>query len=162
MVAEELLNLVSCCAHRVFGERRNQRRLEFLLKGFIEGRGLGVLLHAPLDVVLGERDVVQPDIMFISKERFGIISEEEIRGAPDLIVEIVAPATERRDKTYKKTLYARHGVKEYWIVDPVREEVEIYRLGEMGFEEFGVYKRWDKIGSPLLPGLEIGLSYVFS
>jgi len=119
-----------------------------------------------LDVVLGEgeeREVVQPDILYISEGRSGIIAEEEIRGAPDLIIEIISPATAERDRTYKKTLYARHGVKEYWIVDPEAKMVEVYTLGERGFELIKAYKAEaeEVLSSPLLEGLEVVLKEVF-
>jgi len=115
--------------------QRISRKLEFVLQAFVEERGLGEVFHAPLDVVLGEgdeREVVQPDIFFISKERREIIAEEEVRGAPDLVIEITSPATAERDRHYKKTLYARHGVMEYRIVDPEARTVEVFALGEKG------------------------------
>ena len=146
--------------------QRISRRLEFILQAFVEERGLGEVYDAPLDVVLGEgeeREVVQPDILYISEGRSGIIAEEEIRGAPDLIIEIISPATAERDRTYKKTLYARHGVKEYWIVDPEAKMVEVYTLGERGFELIKAYKAEaeEVLSSPLLEGLEVVLKEVF-
>jgi len=112
--------------------QRIAKKLGFLLQGFVEERGLGEVFFAPLDVVLGKgekREVVQPDIFFVSRERREIIAEEEVRGAPDLVIEITSPATEERDRHYKKTLYARHGVREYWIVDPEARTVEVFALG---------------------------------
>ncbi|HIC95945.1 TPA: Uma2 family endonuclease [Candidatus Bipolaricaulota bacterium] len=146
--------------------QRISRRLEFILQAFVEERGLGEVYDAPLDVVLGEgeeREVVQPDILYISEGRSGIIAAEEIRGAPDLIIEIISPATAERDRTYKKTLYARHGVKEYWIVDPEAKMVEVYTLGERGFELIKAYKAEaeEVLSSPLLEGLEVALKEVF-
>lgn len=145
-------------------QQRISRRLEFILQTFVEERGMGEVFHAPLDVVLGEGqecEVVQPDIFFISKERFQIIAEEEIRGAPDLVIEITSPATADRDRHYKKTLYARHGVREYWIVDPGAKTVEVYSLGEKGFELVKTYKADEVLKSPLLPGLAVDLKEVF-
>ncbi len=144
--------------------QRISRNLEFMLWRFVKEQDLGWVYDAPLDVVLGQgdtREVVQPDIFFISKEREKIIAEEEIRGAPDLVIEVTSPATEDRDRHYKKTLYARHGVKEYWIVDPDGKTVEIYTLGEKGFELVKVYKAGEILESPLLPGLVVDLKEVF-
>lgn len=144
--------------------QRVSRNLEFLLWRFVKERDLGWVYDAPLDVVLGqgdEREVVQPDIFFISKEGVEIIAEEEIRGAPDLVVEIISPGTEDRDRHYKKTLYARHGVVEYWIVDPDAKTVEVYKLGEKGFELVRAYKESEVLESPLLPGLKVDLKEVF-
>ncbi len=144
--------------------QRISRRLEFLLLGYIESKNLGEIFDAPYDVVLGEgkeREVAQPDILYVSKERSQIITEEEIQGAPDLVIEILSPATADRDRTYKRTLYARHGVKEYWIVDPEAETVEVLVLGKRGFERAAAYGKADRLRSPLLSGLEIKLGEVF-
>ncbi len=144
--------------------QRISGNLEFILRQFVRERDLGRVYDAPLDVVLGEgeeREVVQPDIFFISKERSRIIAEEEIRGAPDLVVEIISPGTAERDRTYKKTLYARHGVREYWIVDPDAKTVEVFSLGERGFELIRTYKSGEVLNSPLLEGLEVPLEEVF-
>ena len=144
--------------------QRISGNLEFVLRQFVREKGLGRVYHAPLDVVLGEgeeREVVQPDIFFISKERSQIIAEEEIRGAPDLVIEVTSPATEDRDRHYKKTLYARHGVKEYWIVDPKGKTVEVYTLGTQGFELVKVYKAEEILESPLLSELRVDLREVF-
>ena len=136
------------------------RRMEFLLLKHVEANDLGEVLNAPLDVVLSGEDVVQPDILFISRERSNIITEE-IKGPPDLIIEILSPGTEDYDRGYKKTLYARHGVKEYWIVDPEAKTVELFSLGEKGFELHRAYKGTERLGSPLLKGLAIDLRKVF-
>jgi len=144
--------------------QRISGNLEFILRRFVKEKGLGYVYYAPLDVVLGEgddREVVQPDIFFVSKERAEIITEEEIRGAPDLVIEIISPGTKDRDRHYKKTLYARHGVGEYWIVDPEARTVEVFALGERGFELVKAYKADEVLRSPLLEGLEVDLNEVF-
>lgn len=87
----------------------------------------GVVLSSPIDVVLSEEDVLQPDVIFISRQREDIITSESINGAPDLVVEILSPSTEARDRGVKMELYAAHGVREYWIVDPACMTVEVYR-----------------------------------
>ena len=144
--------------------QRISRNLEFMLWRFVKEQDLGWVYDAPLDVVLGQgdtREVVQPDIFFISKEREKIITAEEIRGAPDLVIEVTSPATEDRDRHYKKTLYARHGVREYWIVDPKGKTAEIYTLGTQGFELVKAYKVGEVLRSTLLEGLEVDLNEVF-
>lgn len=98
----------------------------------------------------------------MNEERSGIIGEEAVRGAPDLIIEVLSPATASRDRTYKRTLYARHGVKEYWIVDPDQKKtIEVMPLGERGFETGTVYKSGEVLKSPLLKGLSVSLRKVF-
>jgi len=143
-----------------FEHQRISGNLEFVLRGFIQEKNLGTIIYAPFDVHLGE-DVVQPDILFISKGRSGIITEAEIQGAPDLVIEILSLATAERDRTYKRTLYARHGVKEYWLVDPERKRVEVFTLKEGRFEIVGVYGKTEILTSPSLPGLSIDLRKVF-
>ena len=102
-----------------------------------------------------------PDIFFISKERLEVITKENIRGAPDLVIEILSPATAERDRTYKRTLYARHDVREYWLVDPDERSVEVMILGEAGFETVGIYRKEESLISPLLKGLCLKLREVF-
>ena len=91
---------------------------------------LGEVLYAPLDVILGEADYVQPDIIFLRKERGTLLTKRGIEGPPDLVVEILSPTTAIRDRTIKRERYARHGVPEYWIVDTVARRVEVYHLHE--------------------------------
>lgn len=138
--------------------------LEFELRSFVKEHELGTVLDAPLDVVLGEgeeRDVAQPDIFYISSERSGIIKEEEIRGAPDLVIEIASPSTVDYDRGYKRSLYARSGVREYWIIDPDKEAVEVFTLTEAGYELADQFAKDDTLTSPLLADLEIALADVF-
>ena len=140
--------------------QRISRKFGFLLENFVEKNKLGEVFYAPLDVHLDE-DVVQPDILFVSKERSGIITEEEIRGAPDLVIEIFSPTTAERDRTYKETLYAREGIREYWMVDPEKKTVQVMTLGKAGFESSGTYGKKDTLKSPIFPALSIKLSQIF-
>ncbi len=131
------------------------------LDSHMRARGLGEVRFAPLDVVLSEHDVVQPDLMFISKARLKIVREGVVRGAPDLVVEILSPATSQRDRTYKRTLYARYGVKEYWLVDPDAQTIEVLTLGAEGYRRAGLYEKGQVLRSSLLAELEIPLAEVF-
>jgi Uma2 family endonuclease len=105
------------------------RLLSHLLTLLVEP-GHGRVWPAPLGVWFPASDEgVQPDIVFVSNERRGILAPEGLRGAPDLVVEILSPTTARRDTGIKRTLYERHGVTEYWIVDPELEAVDVWRFG---------------------------------
>ncbi|MCK4411026.1 Uma2 family endonuclease [Candidatus Bipolaricaulota bacterium] len=137
------------------------KRILLFIDDYVTSHGLGEVRFAPLDIVLSEEVVLQPDIFFISRERSEIIADEGVHGAPDLVVEITSPGTKARDQTLKRTLYARHGVKEYWIVDPEAKTVEVLTLEEKGFELFSAYKGTELLNSPLLKGLAIDLRKVF-
>ncbi len=134
------------------------RNIEFILFAFVKERDLGEVFNAPCDVILSEEDVVQPDILFISKEREHIIGEKNIQGAPDLIIEILSPRTMEIDRKLKVKLYERYGVKEYWLVEPERKEVEVLVLGEDGYTSWGTFK--ESFSSPLLK-IEVDLKDVF-
>ena len=97
--------------------QRTSRDILIPINTFVAENDLGEVFIAPCDVVLSETDVVQPDLLFVSKERSHIINEDNIRGAPDLVIEILSPSTAQRDRTLKRTLYALHGVPEYWQAD---------------------------------------------
>ena len=131
---------------------------------FVEHHALGDVFMRPLDVVLwedGEADVVEPDILFVSAARAAIITEANVQGAPDLVVEILSPSTESTDRGYKRELYARHGVREYWLVDPDARTVEVLLLGDGEFETAGTYEPGQALASPTLEGLTIDLNEVF-
>ena len=134
------------------------------LRRFVNDNDLGVVLFSPLDVILSADTVLQPDILFVAKARAEILAAEGIRGAPDLVIEILSEATAKRDRTYKKTLYARYGVKEYWLVDPEDETIEVFVLKESGYEAAGKYERRGKVpfASLILKGLSIDLDAVFA
>ena len=100
--------------------------------------GRGEVLSAPLLVQFpGTDDRVQPDLLFISNERRAIVGERQVTGAPDLVVEILSPSTAHRDRGIKLDLYARSGVRQYWIADPVDDVVDVWRFAdEQGHERF--------------------------
>jgi Uma2 family endonuclease len=137
------------------------RNLVFILWGFVKGEGLGEIYSAPTDVVLSNEDIVQPDIIFIEKGRLGIIKEKNVEGAPDLIVEILSPSLRYRDRVHKKKLYQRHGVREYWIVDPKKKQVELMILEEGIYRKVGQYGLEDTVESLVLKGLKVKLKEVF-
>ena len=136
-------------------------KIYFALIRHIRDHHLGKVYDAPLDVILAEEDVVQPDILFISNTRLKIIREEAIHGAPDLVIEILSPATAGRDRSFKRTLYARSGVREYWLVDPETRTIEVLTLGPQGYQLAGRYEKSQTLRSPLLTDLSIALDEVF-
>ena len=128
---------------------------------FVTENGLGVVFAAPYDVVLSETDVVQPDILFVSNERSHIINEDNIRGAPDLVVEVLSPSTAQRDRTLKRTLYALHGVSEYWQADTDAKNVMVLTLEDGEFRVAGIYGEGQTLVSPLLAGFSLEIDRIF-
>ena len=137
-------------------------RLVVALLQHVEQKDLGEIFHAPCDVLLSDENVVQPDILFVRKERAGIIKEANLQGAPDLVVEILSPGTRSKDLELKRKAYARFGVQEYWIVDPEADTVEVLVWNELGYVTAGVYAKADRLSSPLLPELNLPLSKIFA
>ena len=128
---------------------------------FVRSNGLGVVYFAPRDVVLTDTDVVQPDLMFISNERLHIDTERGVHGAPDLVVEVLSPSTAERDRTFKRALYAKHGVKEYWLVNLADRTIEVLLLGKASFEAVATYGEGDTLASPTLQGFSLNVDEVF-
>ena len=121
-----------------FRHQRISQRLEQALLELLERPGHGLVVHAPIGVAFpSTSEGVQPDIVCVSGARRGVICDEGIRGAPDLVIEILSPTTAHRDRGVKRKLYERQGVEQYWIVDPDTESVEIWTFGEgSAFERF--------------------------
>ncbi len=137
-------------------------RLEFQLRSFVTRQNLGLILDAPVDVCLGETETFQPDILLISKERMGIVEPARINGAPDLVVEILSPATAYYDLRKKFKVYERYGVKEYWIVDPDDKSVQVFVLkdGKLVLDQEA--GEAGEISSCVLSGLTVCLDGIFA
>ena len=131
------------------------------LLSFVTGNRLGRVYAAPFDVVLSDTDVVQPDLVFVSNARAHIVTAANVQGAPDLVVEILSPSTADRDLTFKRRLYARHGVSEYWIVDTDAGAITVLLLREGQFEVAGEYDAGETLTSPSLPGFTLNVADVF-
>ena len=131
------------------------------LKFLVRRTGIGRVLAAPTDVYFTDTDVVQPDLVFVSNERAGIITDANIRGAPDLVIEILSPSTEERDRVFKRALYARHGVREYWLVDTRRKTIEQLLLDGDDFRLAGVFGAGERLVSPTLGGYALDVSAAF-
>ena len=128
---------------------------------FVKAGNLGRVYSAPFDIVFSDTEVVQPDLIFVSNECIHIITEDNIRGAPDLVIEILSPSTAGRDRTFKRTLYERHGVQEYWMVDPSARNITVLLMGEGGYDLMGIYGEGQTLTSPALPGFSLNLDDIF-
>jgi len=90
-----------------------------------------------------------------------IVKEKNVQGAPDLIIEILSPSLRYRDRVHKKKLYRKYGVREYWIVDPQKKQIEQMRLEEGGYRTVGLYGLEDTLEPTTLKGLKVRLKEVF-
>ncbi|MBC7083733.1 MAG: Uma2 family endonuclease [Firmicutes bacterium] len=136
-------------------------RIEKALRQWVDDHNLGEVYDAPIDVVLSEHNVVQPDILYICKERLGIIKEAYIQGAPDLVVEILSPSTVELDRVTKRRLYGRYGAREFWIVDPDGHSIEVTSHNGRELATVQVYPLGTTLASPLLKGFMLEIDWVF-
>ncbi len=137
-------------------------RLSFFLEGFLENSALGTAFVAPIDVILPQKlgDPVQPDIVVVRRESLHIIDELNIRGAPDLLVEVLSPSNPAHDRSLKYDLYAEAGVLEYWIVDPRQRTVEIHLLRDGAYELAGQWGVGEVARSELLDGFAVSVDEI--
>ncbi len=146
---------------------RHQRisyNLVCFLDVYLRRAKTGQLFPAPIDVVLSDLDVVQPDLLFISSAKAFIITKKNIQGPPDLVIEIISETSRKTDATIKRKLYERYGVCEYWIVDPELERVGVHRMTDRGYVCATELSREadHAVETPLLPGLKLKLFDIFS
>lgn len=129
---------------------------------WVENCNLGKVLVAPFDVKFSKDEIVQPDILFISKKRFGIIHPPNIQGAPDLVIEVLSPGNESHDLLTKRKLYEKYKVLEYWFVDPRKKSITVMNRKGKKFKVTGVYnKPKDTVESAVVTGFRISISEIF-
>jgi Uma2 family endonuclease len=138
--------------------------LAAILWTYLKEHPIGAVFTAPFDVVFSDFDVVEPDVLYISRERAGVLTEKHMRGAPDLVVEILSAGTRKTDEVTKRRLYERSGVNEYWVVDPELDAIKIYRRVEGTFPRVAelAAEAGDTLTMPLLPGFAVSLAAVFA
>lgn len=134
----------------------------FVLLRQAQRAGHGKCYIAPLDVVFAEHTVTQPDLCFIRRDRLEIVGPSNIRGAPDLMVEVLSPSTRERDVGLKLRLYARFGVPFYWVVDPATRTVRPFTLRAEEYVAEPVLGRGDALTCPLFPELTIDVAALFA
>lgn len=134
-----------------------------ILRAYLDRNPIGYTIPTP-GVIFSESNGAIPDIVFISNQLFrDLVFEERINGAPELMVEIVSPGKEnaRRDRVVKRQVYGKFGVKEYWIIDPEKRALEIYRLKKHTLMLVETKMDEDEISSPILPGLVFKAKDIF-
>jgi Uma2 family endonuclease len=126
--------------------------------------GAGRIFLSPLDVVLSHYDAVEPVLLFVAGDQTAIMTERNIQGAPALVIEVLSKSTRKRDAQTKRRLFGRTGVREYWLVDPELDTVQVFgpsregklvRVAELSAED------GESLTTPLLPGCAIGLRDLF-
>jgi Uma2 family endonuclease len=132
--------------------------LALALGRHIQARRLGTLLYAPVDVVLADDCVVEPDLVFVSKARAEIVEMHAIVGPPDLVIEILSRSSVRRDRTTKAAIYARYGVPHYWLVDPTKRILERFERGPRRFRRAGLDEGDAIVQSAPFPALKLRLA----
>ncbi|MGF1448254.1 MAG: Uma2 family endonuclease [Opitutales bacterium] len=135
-----------------------------LLRAHIKQRDLGKVVMAPVDVELHSDDddfAVQPDVLFIAKSRLEIV-DKTVQGAPDLVVEVLSESTATLDRGKKRLAYAKHRVKELWLVSPEAATVHVYRFAEDVERPVAQLLGTDALTSPLLPGFSVAVETIFA
>lgn len=150
----------------ITGHQQLVGRLSFEIESYLRAHpGIGQLFGVPLDVVLSDHDVVEPDLILIADDQMEILTDKNVQGPPALVVEVLSPSTRRRDIGIKRQLFDRAGVREYWIVDGKVDRIEIHRrdadralrlTGQIAADGGGV------LTTPILPGFAFPLHRLFA
>lgn len=135
--------------------------LASIIWNYVKKINWGEIYDAPIDVILSTTDIVQPDIIGISKERLSIVKEKGIFGTPDLVIEILSPSTWPLDLKLKKGLYERYGIQEYWLVYPEEKKVQCFLMKGGKYHLLGTYFKNEEVEVATIAGLRIDLKEVF-
>jgi len=141
---------------------RHQRilfNLTLIIGTFVKERKRGYVFFAPFDVVLSDKNVVQPDLLYVSNGRLNILTAAGAMGAPDLAVEVLSEFNRRHDEVTKLRLYESFGVEEYWMVDAATESVRVFRRD--GAKLVRALEARESVETPLLPELTISVPSLF-
>jgi len=141
--------------------QRILRKIGLALANYLEANPIGEIFYAPMDVILSDFDVLEPDLLVVLNEHRDIL-KTWVEGAPDLVIEILSPTTSKRDRGVKLKAYARHGVTEYWIVDPAQRAIEVYRMDREGYLAPRVCCEAEQLSSSMLPGFSLSISRIFN
>jgi Uma2 family endonuclease len=136
----------------------------FRIRDYLETHPVGEVLVAPLDVVLSDYDVLEPDVLFLTTEQVAAQTRIHVHGAPALAIEVLSPSSRKMDRDLKRRVYDRFGVQEYWIVDPDRQAIHVYRrdAGEALRHAADLARdAGDTLTTPLLPGFACSLDALF-
>jgi Uma2 family endonuclease len=135
--------------------QRVSKRLQVVLMAYFEGRALGEVFDAPIDLLLTDHDVLVPDLLVVADPK--LVSDRAIEGPPLLVVEILSPSTRLIDQRVKARCYAKHEVLHYWLVDPDRQRVECFELNGQIYRSVAHVEGEDVLKHPTWPDLTVDL-----
>lgn len=142
--------------------QRTVIRFAYHLMTHVEYAGLGQVLTAPFDVDLpAHPNMVQPDILVVLKARLGVLTDAAVVGAPDLVVEVSSPSTATHDRGRKLSAYARSGVREYWLADPIARTVEVLHLEGDDYRSAGVFRNGALLPTQVIPEFPVAVRHLF-
>jgi Uma2 family endonuclease len=136
--------------------------IEWQIQSYLRNHDIGQLFHAPLDVIINETNVYQPDVLFFRhRNSKASLGNRCVEGAPDFVVEILSKSTLHLDKDLKLKLYAKAGVKELWFVDPIEKSITVFHFEKSVDEPIAVYRGDETFTSPIFPSLTFAASEIF-
>ena len=147
---------------------RHQRLVGRLFSAFdryLEAHPIGEIFVAPLDVVLSRHDVVEPDLLFVAGDQSEIMTDKNIQGPPALVIEVISKRTRKKDAQIKRLLFERTGVREYWLVDPELDLVQVLRpsaAGKLARVEELTAEDDATLTTPLLPDWQLAMRALFT
>ncbi|MBI2945842.1 MAG: Uma2 family endonuclease [Candidatus Wallbacteria bacterium] len=145
-----------------FGHQKVSWILTSMLESWRQRTGdRGEFAHAPADVELGKYAIVQPDLLYVSAERAPQLISGHVRGAPDLVVEIYNRAAAARDTVTKLQMYAKYGIREYWLIDLEQKSVMMLELSDGIYRAFAQGEGEDVLESRVLPGFTLTPARIF-
>lgn len=146
----------------LYGHQKASRNLEFELIAYVRGKMKGIVLDAPMDVVLDDTNVFQPDLLFISEKNKHLVADNKaVKGAPDLVIEVLSPGSLVYDRVQKKAIYEKFGVEEYWIVDPQNQSIEVYTLEEGIYQLYSSAELTGPVNSKVIEGFTVNAEEIF-
>ena len=162
----DLTQIVNGVAHGspspYLNHQRILRKFQYALDEFVTNNALGEVFSSPLDVIFEEgKNRFQPDVLFISQARMHI-AQDWVRGAPDLVMEVVSTGSYRLDTEEKKTAYEHYGVLEYWLIIPQVKVVEVFALQEGRYQLHSIAEGEGRVQSRLLPSFGVDVATLFA
>ena len=131
--------------------------LAWAVSDYVRRNNLGKVAVAPMDVLLSNITVVQPDLLFVARERLSIIQPRYVQGPPDLVVEVISPSTVANDRQVKQQLYARYAVPHFWLFDPEERRADAYQLTEGNYQLAATAEGSERFAAPPYPDLSFPL-----